>query len=65
MIRKTPHYIEFGVVPLNFTVPVANGFHDYLNELFIQVPQVLGVDARVQPDPAEARRPWPKRRPRR
>lgn len=65
MIRKTLHYIEFGVVPLNFTAPVANGFHDYLNELFVQVPQVLGVDARVQEDSAEARRPWPKRRPRR
>jgi hypothetical protein len=65
MIRKTLHYIELGVVPLNFTAPVANGFHDYLNELFIQVPQVLGVDARAQEDPAEARRLWPKRRPRR
>jgi hypothetical protein len=63
MIRKTLHYIEFGVVPLNFTAPVANGFHDYLNELFIQVPQVLGVNARVQGDSAEARRPrWERRR---
>jgi hypothetical protein len=63
MIRKTLHYIEFGVLPLNFTAPVADGFHDYLNELFVQVPQVLGVDARVQGDSAEAKRLRAERKP--
>lgn len=63
MMRKTLHYIEFGVVPLNFTAPVVNGFHDYLDELFVQVPHVLGVDARVEGDSAEARRLRAERKP--
>lgn len=64
MIRKTLHYIEFGVVPLNFTAPVMDGFHDYLDELFIRVPYVLAVDARVQGDSTEARRLRAERKPR-
>jgi hypothetical protein len=64
MIRKTLHYIEFGVVPLNFTAPVMEGFHDYIDELFIQVPYVLAVDSRVQGDSTEARRLRAERKPR-
>jgi hypothetical protein len=65
MIRKTLHYIEFGVVPLNFTAPVVDGFHDYMNELFVQVPQVLAIDPRVQGDSAEAKRLRAERKPQR
>lgn len=63
MIRKTLHYIEFGVVPLNFTTPVLDGFHDYIDELFTQVPHVLAVDARVQGDSTEAKRLRAERKP--
>ena len=55
MLRKTLHYIEFGVIPLNYTVPVADGFHNYLEELFEKIPRVLSVDPRLQGDSADAR----------
>jgi hypothetical protein len=56
MLRKTLHYIEFGVVPLNVTAPTMEGFHDYLDELFEQIPRVLTVDSSLQHDSADARR---------
>jgi hypothetical protein len=56
MLRKTLHYIEFGVVPLNVTAPTMEGFHDYLDELFERIPRVLTVDSGLQHDSADARR---------
>jgi hypothetical protein len=64
MIRKTLHYIAFGVVPLNVTAPVDEPYHDYLHELFQAVPHVLAVDSTLQEDDsAEARRLRRDRRP--
>jgi hypothetical protein len=63
MLRKTLHYIEFGVVPLNVTAPTLSGFHDYVEELFEKVPLVLAVDPTFQGDSAEARRLREERRP--
>jgi hypothetical protein len=63
MMRKTLHYIEFGVFPLNFTVPTLVSYHDYLDELFVKVPRVLAVDSTLQGDSEEARRLRNERRP--
>lgn len=63
MLRKTLHYFEFGVVPLNFTASVQSGFHDYLDELFEQIPKVLTIDSTLQGDSAEAMRLRKERKP--
>ena len=63
MLRKTLHYIEFGVVPLNVTAPTLNSFHDYIDELFEKIPGVLTVDPSLQGDSPEARRLRKERRP--
>jgi hypothetical protein len=65
MMRKTLHYIAFGVVPLNVTAPVDDPYHDYLYELFEAVPHVLTVDSSLQgADSTEAARLRQARRPR-
>jgi hypothetical protein len=48
MLRKTLHYIEFGVVPLNHTAPTCESYHNYLYELFEKIPHVLLVDRTLQ-----------------
>jgi hypothetical protein len=63
MMRKTLHYIEFGVIPLNFTVPTMDGFHDYLDELFEQIPRVLTIDSRLQGESMEAKKLRDERKP--
>jgi hypothetical protein len=63
MLRKTLHYIEFGVVPLNFTVPVVDEFHDYLDELFEKIPRVIFGDSRLQGDSADAKKLRDERKP--
>lgn len=64
MIRKTLHYIAFGVVPLNFTAPTLGGFHDYMDELFEKIPHVLSTDPTFQGDSAEGKRLREERMPR-
>lgn len=44
MYRKTLFYIEFGVLPLNFSAPTTNTFHNYVDEIFLQLPNVLFED---------------------
>lgn len=44
MYRKTLFYIEFGILPLNFSVPTTNTFHNYIDEMFIHLPNVLLED---------------------
>lgn len=48
LIRKVLHYIEFGVLPLMHTAPVYDTYHDYISELFDQIPHVLLVDSSLQ-----------------
>ncbi|GAA3028372.1 hypothetical protein [Kitasatospora sp. NPDC127067] len=48
MMRKTVHYLQFGVYPLNHTAPTAEGFHDFLYELLVAVPQVMSTDDTLQ-----------------
>lgn len=50
MLRKTLHYLAFGVVPLNVTAPVDEPFHDFLYELFEAMPEVLLIDNSLQGD---------------
>lgn len=44
MYRKTLFYIEFGVLPLNFSAPTLNSFHNYIDEMFLHIPNVLFDD---------------------
>src|SRR5262245_60896095 len=48
MMRKTIHYIEFGVLPLNYTAPVCESHHNYFYEIFEAIPYALFVDPSMQ-----------------
>jgi hypothetical protein len=48
MFRKVLHYIEFGVVPLAYTSPTQDTFHNYIGEIFEAIPYVLFVDPHMQ-----------------
>jgi hypothetical protein len=48
MMRKTIHYLEFGVLPLNFTVPLTETYHNYFYELFEAIPYALFIDPDMQ-----------------
>lgn len=64
MMRKTLHYLQFGVYPLNHTAPTSEGFHDFLYELLVAVPEVMGTDDTLQePGSGEAGRLRVERRP--
>jgi hypothetical protein len=64
LLRKTLHYIEFGVLPLNYTAPTYETYHNYLDELFNEIPSVLLVDSALQsPESEKARRLRSERRP--
>lgn len=63
MMRKTLHYIEFGVLPLNYTVPTRNAFHSYVFEAIYAVPRVLNVDATVDPESTGGQRLRRERKP--
>jgi hypothetical protein len=56
LFRKTLHYIEFGVVPLNHTAPVALPFHRYIDEIFSALPYVLLADPSLQSPDSELAR---------
>lgn len=48
VFRKTLLYIEFGVIPLNYTAPTLDTFHSYIGEIFDAIPYVLFVDHDMQ-----------------
>lgn len=48
MYRKTLHYIEFGILPLNYTAPTSETFHNWIDEIFSAVPRVLFSDPDLQ-----------------
>jgi hypothetical protein len=48
VFRKTLHYLEFGVLPMNFTAPTAKMFHNYIGEIFDAIPYVLFEDHSLQ-----------------
>src|SRR5262249_39800186 len=48
VFRKTLHYLEFGVLPLNYTAPSLETFHNYIGEIFEAIPYVLFVDHSLQ-----------------
>lgn len=48
MYRKTLFYIQFGVYPLNYSAPTENSFHNYINEIFEDLPYVLLEDNTCQ-----------------
>jgi hypothetical protein len=53
VFRKTLHYIEFGVLPMNYTAPTLNTFHDYIDEIFEAVPYALFIDPDMQSENSE------------
>jgi len=48
LFRKTLHYMEFGVLPQNYTAPVSETFHNYIGEIFEAIPYVLFIDPGMQ-----------------
>lgn len=48
MMRKTIHYLEFGVLPLNYTVPICESHHNYFYEIFEAIPYALLIDPSMQ-----------------
>jgi hypothetical protein len=48
LLRKVLHYAAFGVLPLTYTAPTAEMFHDYVGEIFDKIPYVLLVDHDLQ-----------------
>ncbi len=48
IFRKTLHYMEFGVLPMNFTAPTRLMYHNYISEIFEAIPYVLFVDHDLQ-----------------
>ncbi len=48
LMRKNLFYMEFGIIPSVITVPTANMFHNFLNELLGSVPYILGEDHNYQ-----------------
>lgn len=48
-MRKTAHYIAFGVFPSVFTCPSQELFHDYVYEMFTALPYVLYEDPYLDP----------------
>lgn len=48
VFRKVLHYVEFGVLPLVFTAPAAEMYHEWIGEIFESVPRVLLTDPDLQ-----------------
>lgn len=64
LFRKALHYIEFEVLPLSYSVPTMNSYHNILDELFEEVPHVLYADGTLQGDHSDkARRLREERKP--
>lgn len=52
-MRKTAHYLAFGVFPMVFTCPGEELFHDYVYEIFTALPYVLYQDPYLDPEESE------------
>lgn len=62
--RKMLHYINFGVLPLAYTAPTVNAFHNYIHEALVELPYVLYEDSGLQaPDSVKANQARAQRRP--
>ena len=48
MYRKTLFYIYNGVIPLNYSAPTMESFHNYIDEMFNCIPNVLFIDHDLQ-----------------
>jgi hypothetical protein len=48
MYRKALHHIWFGVLPLFYTAPTLNTFHNYINEVYDAIPGVRDIDPNLQ-----------------
>lgn len=53
LYRKTMFYINFGVIPLNYTAPTDDMFHDYVDELFNKIIYVVNKDFSLQSKDSE------------
>jgi hypothetical protein len=64
LFRKTLHYLAFGVIPLNYTAPTTTGYHNYITEIFENIPHVLFANHDLQaPDSSSAQHLRDQRRP--
>ncbi|GHO98372.1 hypothetical protein KSF_084200 [Reticulibacter mediterranei] len=46
--RKALHYIWFGVLPLFYTAPTAQTYHNYIKEVYELIPYVRDIDPDMQ-----------------
>lgn len=53
MYRKTLFYLQFGVLPLIYSAPTANSFHNYIDEICNIISKVLTKDKTWQADNSE------------
>lgn len=64
LMRKTLFYINQGIIPMIYTVPVNKMFHNFIYELYNAVPDVLSNDNSYQEaDSAQAKRSREERMP--
>jgi hypothetical protein len=48
LMRKSLHYLAFGVYPMSYAIPSNPAFHDYVHEALNSVPHTLFVDRDLQ-----------------
>lgn len=60
--RKALHYIWFGVVPLFYTAPTAQTFHNYIREVYDLIPYVRDIDPDLQGEDSYYGNLWRKER---
>jgi len=62
IFRKALHYIWFGVLPLFYTAPTQDTYHDYIREVYDLIPYVRDFDPDMQSDSSYWGNKWRKER---
>lgn len=56
LMRKALSYIQFGVIPDIYSVPIKNMFHNYVDETFRYIPELINDKTGLQSNSKEAER---------
>lgn len=56
LMRKALSYIQFGVIPDIYSVPIKNMFHNYVDETFRYMPELINDKTGLQSNSKEAER---------
>ncbi len=60
--RKAMHYIWFGVLPLFYTAPIQNTYHNYIHEVYDLIPYIRDIDPDLQAEDSYYANLWRKER---